>query len=261
MPELTPERLAQLRAVAEAATQGPYEVVGLAGYGGPYALRMPHRSGRTWYGVEGIKRREDAEYFVAMNRNTVLALLDEIERLRQERQTGVILTADDIKRLEKQLAAARAEAERYRQQYEKLYQRTRELEHRLAYYEPDMYIKRCTQCDGRGRIEYPDTSTWRRGGCAGQAITIDVCDRCWGTGDEAKPGTDLRQLRKGIEALETFARAEKALRDHAATCNYYDWKPGACPDGVCKRLMRARDEAYRRALAVMDIADGGATHA
>src|SRR5690606_37129500 len=81
--EMTPERLAELRRIAEAATPGPYEVVGLAGYGGPYALRMPHRSGRTWYGVEGIKRREDAEYFAAMNRNTVLALLDEIERLQR----------------------------------------------------------------------------------------------------------------------------------------------------------------------------------
>ena len=83
MADLTPERLQELRRIAEAATPGPYEVVGLAGYGGPYALRMPHRSGRTWYGVEGIKRREDAEYFVAMNCNTVLALLDEIERLAE----------------------------------------------------------------------------------------------------------------------------------------------------------------------------------
>src|SRR5690606_10382061 len=73
-----------------------WEVVGLTGYGGPYALRMPHRSGRTWYGVEGIKRREDAEYFVAMNRNTVLALLDEIERLRREREE----IADSVTRFE-----------------------------------------------------------------------------------------------------------------------------------------------------------------
>ena len=86
MTDLTPERLHELRRIAEAATPGPWEVVGLDGYGGPYALRMPHRSGRTWYGVEGIKRREDAEYFVAMNRNTVLALLDEIERLRREQE-------------------------------------------------------------------------------------------------------------------------------------------------------------------------------
>ena len=95
--ELTPERLAELRRIAEAATPGPWEVVGLAGYGGPYALRMPHRSGRTWYGVEGIKRREDAEYFVAMNRNTVLALLDEIERLRRERDAALdVLGREDI---------------------------------------------------------------------------------------------------------------------------------------------------------------------
>jgi hypothetical protein len=92
--ELTQERLAELRRIAEAATPGPYEVVGLAGYGGPYALRMPHRSGRTWYGVEGIKRREDAEYFVAMNRNTVLALLDKIEALR-----ATVIKADALIRV------------------------------------------------------------------------------------------------------------------------------------------------------------------
>ena len=87
---LTLDRLAELRQIAEAATPGPWEVVGLDGYGGPYALRMPHRSGRTWYGVEGIKRREDAEYFVAMNRNTVLALLDEIERLREQLRLATV---------------------------------------------------------------------------------------------------------------------------------------------------------------------------
>jgi len=106
---LTPERIAELRLIAEAATKGPYEVVGLDGYGGPYALRMPHRSGRTWYGVEGIKRREDAEYFVAMNRNTVLALLDEIERLQHE-----------VMHLRDFLAESEALASHLRQRYEAL---------------------------------------------------------------------------------------------------------------------------------------------
>src|SRR5690606_36583995 len=86
MAELTPDRLDELHRIAEVATPGPYEVVGLAGYGGPYALRMPHRSGRTWYGVEGIKRREDAEYIATFDPPKVLALLDEIERLRRERE-------------------------------------------------------------------------------------------------------------------------------------------------------------------------------
>jgi len=97
MADLTPERLAELRRIAEAATPGPYEVVGLAGYGGPYALRMPHRSGRTWYGVEGIKRREDAEYIATFDPPTVLALLNEIERLRRERDAALdVLGREDI---------------------------------------------------------------------------------------------------------------------------------------------------------------------
>ena len=77
---------------------------------------------------------------------------------------------------------------------EELLEMVADLDRRLAYYEPDMYVKRCSACHGRGRREYPDTSTWRGGGYAGQAITVDICDRCWGTGDEGRPGTDLRAL-------------------------------------------------------------------
>ena len=79
------DRYERIRAaLAMGPTPGPWEVVGLAGYGGPYALRMPHRSGCTWYGVEGIKRREDAEYFVACDPDTILALLDERDALAAE---------------------------------------------------------------------------------------------------------------------------------------------------------------------------------
>jgi len=58
----------------------------------------------------------------------------------------------------------------------------------------------------------------------------------------------LRDMETPILAL-----AEKAFRDHAATCSYYDWEPEACP--ICKRLIRARDEARRRALTAGDIVD------
>jgi len=84
MTDLTPDRLQKLRRIAEAATPRPWEVVNLSGgFGGPYALRMPHRSGRTWYGVEGIKRREDAEYVVAFDPDTIRALLEERDALRE----------------------------------------------------------------------------------------------------------------------------------------------------------------------------------
>ena len=40
----------------------------------------------------------------------------------------------------------------------------------------------CEECGGLGVKVYGDTSTWR-GGIGGQAITNDVCNRCWGSGD------------------------------------------------------------------------------
>lgn len=49
---------------------------------------------------------------------------------------------------------------------------------------------RC-RCFGSGRCMYGSTATWR-GGVGGQSITEDVCDRCWGSGDESNPGPNLR---------------------------------------------------------------------
>lgn len=54
--------------------------------------------------------------------------------------------------------------------------------------------KGCTACQGKGRRAYGSTATWR-GGIGGQAITADVCDKCWGSGNTEQPGTDLRRLR------------------------------------------------------------------
>lgn len=149
MSDLTPDRLAELRLIAEAATPGPWAVnptkaqiddmntlVPICALLWPTDLRTEEQT------------LANGEYIAAFDPPTVLALLERIL----------------------------------------------DLEHRLIYYEPDMYVQRCTVCHGRGRREYPDTSTWRGGGYAGQAITTDICDKCWGTGDEGRPGTDLRAM-------------------------------------------------------------------
>jgi DnaJ-class molecular chaperone len=39
----------------------------------------------------------------------------------------------------------------------------------------------CEMCSGSGIQTYGNTSTWRHG-IGGQAMTPDVCDRCWGSG-------------------------------------------------------------------------------
>lgn len=43
-------------------------------------------------------------------------------------------------------------------------------------------------------MTYGSTATWR-GGMGGAAMTRDVCDQCWGSGDKHEPWTDLRKLR------------------------------------------------------------------
>lgn len=43
----------------------------------------------------------------------------------------------------------------------------------------------CEKCGGAGVYSYANTTTFHHG-AGGQAITSDVCDRCWGSGDELK---------------------------------------------------------------------------
>lgn len=57
----------------------------------------------------------------------------------------------------------------------------------------------CLACRGTGAIQYGSTSTWR-GGMGGAAMTRDVCDQCWGSGDRHEPWVDLRRLRDGTDA-------------------------------------------------------------
>ncbi len=59
------------------------------------------------------------------------------------------------------------------------------------YIEPE---NACRDCTGSGKKTYANTATWTRAGIAGQTLTVDICDRCWGSGDEKKPWINLRKL-------------------------------------------------------------------
>lgn len=51
----------------------------------------------------------------------------------------------------------------------------------------------CEECEGSGKALYPTMSTWRYD-VGAPLQTWDVCDICWGSGDENAPGEDLRTL-------------------------------------------------------------------
>lgn len=59
----------------------------------------------------------------------------------------------------------------------------------------------CPKCHGSGIRMYSSTATWR-GGIGGQMCTSDICDKCWGSGDEHRHGVDLRAMTAARSAWE-----------------------------------------------------------
>lgn len=63
----------------------------------------------------------------------------------------------------------------------------------------------CSNCGGSGVFRYANTATWHHEGLAGQAITWDVCDVCWGSGMRDKPWPshrDFHRMKHRLEKLE-----------------------------------------------------------
>ena len=75
----------------------------------------------------------------------------------------------------------------------------------------------CKRCGGAGRRAYASTAVWR-GGMGGASITEAVCDGCWGSGDEAAPGPNLRK-----QEAEAAAEWRRRYREDAA----FRWKERA----------------------------------
>lgn len=73
----------------------------------------------------------------------------------------------------------------------------------------------CARCHGLGCYLYGSTSTWR-GGIGGAAMTRGVCDACWGSGDAARHGEDLRAWR-AKQSAQVAARAATLFADRCGT--------------------------------------------
>ena len=85
---MTPERIAELRALADAATRGPWTVADLRHQRGGQIRIFPHGDIHI---ANVLARHEDAvanAEFIAAARSALPALLDEVERLREIRDTA-----------------------------------------------------------------------------------------------------------------------------------------------------------------------------
>lgn len=91
----------------------------------------------------------------------------------------------------------------------------------------------CATCGGSGVRTYANTATWRRAGLAGQALTADVCDKCWGSGDTGRTWTDLRKTEQRIKALE-----------NALLCALHGWETDT--------IRPTKPETFARCRAVLE---------
>lgn len=69
----------------------------------------------------------------------------------------------------------------------------------------------CPDCGGSGVRTYSSTSLWRRG-ISGQAFTNGVCDKCWGSGDDNRPWTDLRKMEATFDDRVRVTAEDNLLR-------------------------------------------------
>jgi len=68
----------------------------------------------------------------------------------------------------------------------------------------------CNHCNGSGYKLYGSGATWQKDAfIASTAMTPDICDKCWGSGDCKNSWLNLRKL--GVERKEAGRRIHKLV--------------------------------------------------
>ena len=69
----------------------------------------------------------------------------------------------------------------------------------------------CPRCGGSGKIVYDSTATYGPGTIGGSAMTLDVCDHCWGSGDITNMGPNLREMKRQIWGLNRTKKTDDGI--------------------------------------------------
>lgn len=77
----------------------------------------------------------------------------------------------------------------------------------------------CENCNGLGTICYPDSNTWREssGRVVLRMFTHDVCNVCWGTGDEHRHGVNLQEIEATTNLRIAQVTVDRLARVAGAT--------------------------------------------
>ncbi len=75
----------------------------------------------------------------------------------------------------------------------------------------------CAECGGSGTKLYSNTSTYHYS-AGGQAMTLSVCDKCWGSGNKHKP---WRSWKLADQQAQEVERLKKEVNDEVQTSLKY----------------------------------------
>jgi len=95
----------------------------------------------------------------------------------------------------------------------------------------------CDRCAGAGSYTYGSTATWH-GGIGGAALTVGMCDRCWGSGRKDRPGPNLR-------AIQASLRRATQKREATSTLAYFAQSIGAQYETLREPLARVVEKLRR----------------
>jgi hypothetical protein len=92
----------------------------------------------------------------------------------------------------------------------------------------------CSSCGGLGSKIYPSTTTYH-GGVGGNITTLDICNRCWGSGDVLRPGINLILLNSFLSAA---AKARNQLLKLYEAQPGIEWKDVDVIDDIERLITR-----------------------
>ena len=105
-------------------------------------------------------------------------------------------------------------------------------------------LNSCTSCGGTGYRAYASTATWR-GGAGGMAITNDICDRCWGSGDSTNTWCDLWKISNQLAEKDAqISKDGRALKEAHAELSRLYAKIERLEATICTTLKHAHDTGH-----------------
>ena len=111
----------------------------------------------------------------------------------------------------------------------------------------------CERCEGLGVILYDNDTTWGRSAVATHGPVFDVCDQCWGSGDDSRPWLDLRSVigfQRDLSLSQNMRKSDRRQLHDAQQTVVLLWDALQHGATIHDPKLEQRIECYRKRLTM-----------